>query len=98
MGIVKFVTSLPKNFAKLSIRIYQKLFSFDHSFWAQPEKFRVCIYYPSCSEYTYQAIDSHGLIKGGIMGVARIIRCNPFNKGGHDPVPEKFTLNKHEHK
>ncbi|HLD03427.1 MAG TPA: membrane protein insertion efficiency factor YidD [Candidatus Dojkabacteria bacterium] len=86
--ILDFLLNLPKILVKLLIRSYQKLFSFDHSFWARPEKFRVCIYYPSCSEYTYQAIDKHGLIKGGVMGVARILRCNPFNEGGHDPVPD----------
>ena len=91
-NILGFFLNLPKNLAKLLIRTYQKLFSFDHSFWARPEKFRVCICYPSCSEYTYQAIDKHGLIKGSVMGTARILRCNPFNEGGHDPVPENFTV------
>ncbi|MBN1915723.1 membrane protein insertion efficiency factor YidD [Candidatus Dojkabacteria bacterium] len=74
------------------IRIYQKLFSFDHAFWANPSKFRVCIYHPSCSEYAYEAIDKHGIIKGGMMGTARILRCNPLARGGHDPVPDKFLL------
>lgn len=78
-----------KEFAKFTIRIYQKFFSFDHSFWAQPEKFRLCIYQPSCSEYTYQAIDRFGVIKGSVYGVKRILSCNPIAKGGYDPVPEK---------
>lgn len=71
----------------LLIRIYQKLFSFDHSFWARPEKYRVCIYYPSCSDYTYQAIDKYGLFKGTYLGIKRILRCNPLSKPGYDPVP-----------
>lgn len=83
-----------KESLKLSIRIYQKLFSFDHSFWAQPEKIRVCIYQPSCSEYTYQAIDRFGVLKGSFMGVRRVLSCNPMSKGGYDPVPEKKTSKK----
>ncbi|KRN25094.1 hypothetical protein FC75_GL001007 [Lacticaseibacillus camelliae DSM 22697 = JCM 13995] len=51
-----------------------------------------CRYYPTCSTYMIQALAKHGLIKGLIMGVARIIRCNPFVKGGLDPVPDFFTL------
>ena len=45
-----------------------------------------CKYYPSCSEYTKQAIEKYGLIKGCFLGVKRIIRCNPFSKGGYDPL------------
>jgi uncharacterized protein len=46
-----------------------------------------CRFEPSCSRYTYQAIDKYGLIKGSWMGFKRILRCNPFNPGGYDPVP-----------
>ncbi|HEX9805027.1 MAG TPA: membrane protein insertion efficiency factor YidD [Candidatus Dojkabacteria bacterium] len=74
------------------IKIYQKFLSFDHSFWARPDIYRACIHYPSCSQYTYEAIDRHGLLKGSIMGFFRIIRCNPFSKGGIDPVPDKFSI------
>ena len=74
------------------IRVYQKLFSFDHSFWAHPENFRVCVFYPSCSEYTYQAIERFGVIKGSLLGMYRIVRCNPFSKGGVDEVPKDFSF------
>ncbi len=87
--MIKILKKGPKFVVKLLIRIYQKLFSFDHAFWARPEVYRVCIFYPSCSEYTYQAVDRFGVIKGLFLGAKRILRCNPFNKGGHDPVPEK---------
>lgn len=45
-----------------------------------------CKYYPSCSEYTKQAIEKYGALKGGIIGAKRILRCNPFSKGGYDPL------------
>lgn len=46
-----------------------------------------CRFYPSCSHYGYQAIYKYGVIKGGVMAAWRILRCNPFNPGGFDPVP-----------
>ena len=46
-----------------------------------------CRFEPSCSHYTYEAIDKYGLVKGSWMGFKRILRCNPFNPGGYDPVP-----------
>lgn len=45
-----------------------------------------CKYYPTCSEYTMQAIQKYGSIKGMYYGLKRIIRCNPFSKGGYDPL------------
>ncbi|WP_225047102.1 membrane protein insertion efficiency factor YidD [Lacticaseibacillus kribbianus] len=51
-----------------------------------------CRYYPTCSTYMIQALVKHGAIKGLIMGLARIFRCNPFIRGGLDPVPDFFTL------
>lgn len=47
-----------------------------------------CRFYPSCSEYASEAIETHGALKGSIMAVKRIGRCHPFNPGGVDPVPE----------
>jgi hypothetical protein len=89
---MKRIFNLPKNFVLFLIRIYQKFLSFDHSFWARPEIYRVCIHYPSCSQYTYESISKFGLIKGVIMGFFRVLRCNPFSGGGHDPVPDHFTI------
>jgi putative membrane protein insertion efficiency factor len=62
------------------IRAYQKIIS-----PSLPEG--TCRFYPSCSHYGYQAIYKYGAFKGGFMTTWRIIRCNPFNHGGFDPVP-----------
>ena len=45
-----------------------------------------CKYYPSCSEYMMQAVEKYGTLKGGWLGIKRILRCNPFSNGGYDPV------------
>lgn len=47
----------------------------------------VCRFYPTCSEYTKQAIKKYGVLKGGFLGVKRILKCHPFHPGGYDPVP-----------
>jgi len=67
-----------KNFLLTLIKIYQ---SISKSFPAR------CRFYPTCSEYMKQAILKYGLIKGGFLGIKRILRCHPFNEGGYDPVP-----------
>ena len=61
------------------IRAYQKVLS--------PVFGRSCRYHPSCSHYTYEAIEIHGAVKGSWLGVKRIGRCQPFYEGGFDPVP-----------
>ncbi|MGL5381546.1 membrane protein insertion efficiency factor YidD [Clostridium sp.] len=45
-----------------------------------------CIYVPTCSEYAIEAINKYGALKGGFLAIKRILRCNPFSKGGYDPV------------
>ena len=49
----------------------------------------MCRYYPTCSYYAIEAIETHGAFKGFFLTVYRILRCNPLCKGGYDPVPEK---------
>ena len=61
------------------IRFYQKFLS--------PLKRCHCPYTPTCSQYAIEAIEKYGFIKGGCLAVWRILRCNPFAKGGYDPVP-----------
>ena len=53
-----------------------------------------CRYTPTCSTYALLAVEKHGAIKGGILSIWRILRCNPFSRGGYDPVPEVWPAKK----
>lgn len=68
------------------IRFYRKQIS--------PNKPPVCRFIPTCSEYALIAVERYGAIKGGWLAIKRIFRCQPFCKGGYDPVPNKFTTYK----
>lgn len=72
--------NLPRFMVLLPIKAYQKTLS-----KALPPN--TCRFYPTCSHYAYQAVYKYGALKGGWMGVKRIVRCNPFNQGGFDPIP-----------
>jgi len=61
------------------IRFYRKAIS--------PYRPPSCRFYPTCSQYALQAIEKYGALKGGWLAFKRILRCNPFCKGGYDPVP-----------
>ncbi|MFL2505403.1 MAG: membrane protein insertion efficiency factor YidD [Candidatus Azotimanducaceae bacterium] len=50
---------------------------------------RQCRFYPSCSSYAYEAIDTYGSVKGLVLSLKRITRCHPLCQGGYDPVPQK---------
>ncbi|WP_459129486.1 membrane protein insertion efficiency factor YidD [Guggenheimella bovis] len=60
------------------IRFYQKHIS--------PHTPRACRFYPTCSQYSYQAIEKYGAIKGLYLSIKRILKCHPFNPGGYDPL------------
>lgn len=51
-----------------------------------------CLYKPTCSQYTLECINNHGVVLGILLGAWRILRCNPLSKGGYDPAPEKFSV------
>lgn len=74
----------------LSVRFYQIAVSpLLHAFSSGG-----CRFYPTCSDYALRALSKHGAVKGGILSVCRILRCNPLCRGGFDFVPEKFCWNR----
>jgi len=74
---------------KLPIRGYQYLIS--------PLLGNNCRFYPSCSHYTLEAIETHGPLRGSWLGLKRILRCHPFSEGGIDPVPSRQQPTDHRH-
>ncbi len=68
------------------IRIYQKTLSPDKGFFKDFFPNGYCRFTPHCSEYTYQAVEKYGPLKGLLKGIWRVLRCNPFSKGGNDPL------------
>jgi len=81
-----YLNFLLKRFLILIIKLYQKTLSFDHGFLRHYYPHGYCRFRPTCSEYAIQAIEKHGIIKGTIKASWRILRCNPWNKGGYDPL------------
>ncbi len=73
-----------KKLALLIIKLYKRFIS--------PYLPNACRFYPTCSEYTYIAIDRFGFLKGVFLGTKRILRCQPLCKGGIDEVPEEFSF------
>ncbi len=74
------ILNFPQFLILVLIRFYQKIIS-----PALPGN--TCRFYPTCSHYGFQAVQKYGAVKGTFMAIYRIIRCNPFNPGGYDPVP-----------
>jgi uncharacterized protein len=72
------VSRLPRLVAQLPIRLYQWLVS--------PMLGERCRYYPSCSDYASQAIKRFGILRGTVLAGWRVLRCNPWSRGGFDPV------------
>ncbi|RLG29580.1 membrane protein insertion efficiency factor YidD [Methanosarcinales archaeon] len=65
------------------IRFYQRFIS--------PLKPPSCRFTPTCSQYTFEAVRRFGILKGLYLGIKRVLRCVPWNPGGEDPVPERFS-------
>jgi len=72
--------NLPRLGALALMRVYQMTLS-------RLIPVNTCRFYPTCSHYGYQAVAKYGLLKGGTMAAWRVLRCQPFNPGGYDPVP-----------
>ncbi|MDO9575370.1 MAG: membrane protein insertion efficiency factor YidD [bacterium] len=68
-----------RTFFIIFLNIYQKMVS--------PLFPPSCRFYPTCSEYTKGAILKYGVFKGIVLGIQRVLRCNPFSRGGYDPIP-----------
>ncbi len=83
-----------KRILLLFIRVYQKTLSVDHGILGRILGERLCRFYPTCSQYTYEAIDRFGVMRGSWMGIQRVLRCHPWNPGGVDLVPKKRSKNK----
>ena len=79
MSALKRVIRLPAQGATLLIRGYQLFIS--------PMLPPACRFTPSCSQYTLEAVQRYGVIRGCWLGVRRIVRCHPWHPGGYDPVP-----------
>jgi len=84
--MLDFFIKFPRQAAIALIKIYQKTLSFDHGPLKTLHPHGFCRFYPTCSQYGIDAIEKYGVVKGGLMTSWRILRCNPWNKGGHDPV------------
>ena len=80
-----------KNLRRYVFRPYIKMFLM-HAIVFYQKNFskKTCLYRPTCSQYMLEAINNHGVIVGILLGSWRLLRCNPFSKGGYDPVPENY--------
>lgn len=78
-----------KRFLLTIIRLYQNTLSFDHGLLGKVyPNTRHCKFTPTCSEYGYEAIEKYGIMKGLVLSIRRVLRCNPWTEAGkYDPVP-----------
>lgn len=68
-------------------RIMIAFIKFYRKYLSSAKGYSSCKYYPTCSAYALEAIEKYGAARGGYLAVKRILRCNPFSRGGYDPVP-----------
>ena len=84
---LRFLVRLPARLVVALLRVWQYLVS--------PVYGPTCRFYPSCSAYALEAVDRHGLVRGGWLALRRLGRCHPWNLGGVDPVPTRVRLLPH---
>jgi putative membrane protein insertion efficiency factor len=84
--MLKFLLDIPRLFLLGLIKVYQKTISFDHGFLKIFYPHGFCRFTPTCSEYGAQAIAKYGAVKGMMLASWRVMRCNPWSKGGYDPL------------
>lgn len=80
-SVISFLLLLPRNICVLILGLYRAVIS--------PLYGDVCRYYPSCSHYTLQAIQAHGVVRGVWLGSRRLVRCHPWAEGGIDDIPTR---------
>lgn len=78
IAAIRWLVKLPSWAMITTVKLYQQSLS--------PIFGRQCRFMPTCSQYFIEAVEKHGALRGGMMGAWRILRCNPFGKGGYDPV------------
>ncbi len=81
-----YIRYWPRKAVVFLIKLYQKTLSFDHGPLKFLHPYGYCRFYPTCSQYGVEAISKYGIIRGGIKTIWRVLRCNPWNKGGYDPL------------
>lgn len=84
--MLKLISTTIGKFLVAIIKIYQKTLSPDHGVFKYRHPYGFCRFQPSCSQYSIQAIEKYGPITGSLKAAWRVLRCNPFNKGGEDPL------------
>ncbi len=89
LRVMTFVVRLPALAVLGLLRFYQR--------WISPMRPPTCKYYPSCSQYAVIAIGRHGLLRGSALAAWRLLRCNPWSRGGVDDVPEVSAARAHRH-
>ena len=77
--LIKFQAIVFKKTLLLLIKAYQ--------WWLSPFLGPACRFYPTCSEYAYEAVHRYGIVKGVSLSIRRLLKCQPFHSGGYDPVP-----------
>jgi uncharacterized protein len=87
VAALRFLVRLPARLVVGLLRVWQYLVS--------PVYGPTCRFYPSCSAYALEAVDRHGLVRGGWLALRRLGRCHPWNPGGVDPVPTRVRLLPH---
>lgn len=80
------LTKIFKNIILKLIKLYQRTLSPDHGWLKRFYPNGFCRFHPSCSQYSYEAVEKHGVVRGSLKTVWRVLRCNPFSKGGVDRV------------
>ena len=86
MNFLKKLHKIPRKFVIMLINVYQKTLSPDHGWFKSRFPHGYCRFCPTCSEYSKQAFEKYGVFKGFILANWRILRCNPWSRGGEDQL------------